>query len=203
MLEGKRQIWPWGVSKLIPWHSLLGNICLLLWLHPHELWTCSTCRWAGQEAPFPELTAQNKVALWLKLLWAAGALGLLLLLCQHVPCASCFSVTSPGTGWWHFGDKPPGKGGREDVMGILWALRSMVSHATVLTFLKCAPPQPCSWFPAFVTDLCSELSCIPRKSLSNLGMDNSTPEYQLHSSAPVSLMPYLFFQKTAVFRVFA
>lgn len=127
MLEGKRQIWPWGVSKLIPWHSLLGNICLLLWLHPHELWTCSTCRWAGQEAPFPELTAQNKVALWLKLLWAAGALGLLLLLCQHVPCASCFSVTSPGTGWWHFGDKPPGKGGREDVMGILWALRSMVS----------------------------------------------------------------------------
>lgn len=44
----------------------------------------------------------------------------------------------------------------------LW-LRSLLAHATVLTSLRCAPPQPCSWFPVLVTDLSSELSCIPRK----------------------------------------
>lgn len=119
--------------------------------------------WAGSTIPRADSTKQDGIVAG-TLLWAAGGLGLLLLLCQHVPCPSCFSVTCPGTGWWHFGDKPPGKREGEDVKEkILWALKFLVSHATVLTFLKGAPPQPWSWFPTLVTDLCSGLSCILRK----------------------------------------
>lgn len=212
MLEGKSQIWPWGVAKPIPWYRVLANVCSLFWLHPRELWTCSVdlqhvqAGWAGGTIP-----GQHKTRWycgWNTALGCGSALGCCFgsapavvpacPLCQLLLCHLSWHKAMAFWGWASWKGRRRGCGG--DV--VLFEI-SLVSHATVLTSLKCAPPQPCRWFPALVTDLCSELSCTSRKCLSNLGMDNSTPEYQLYISAPFCLVPCPFFQKFSVFQVFA
>lgn len=133
VLEGKWQIWPWGVVKPIPWYSLLANICLLFWLHPRVAVNlpCGLAAGAG------ELGRRYHSQSWKhKTRWHRGwntALG-----CGRFESAPAVVPACP---WCQlllrhlsrhrvvaFWGELPGKGGGEDVKEeILWALSSGVS----------------------------------------------------------------------------